>query len=984
MKMFREIMCCVLLMSGLIQISFAQKEASNWYFGNNAGLNFNAAGTEALLDGQLQTGEGCATISNRQGGLLFYTDGITVWDRNHNITPNGTGLLGSPSSTQSAIIVPKPNNANIYYIFTAAAGGGDDGLNYSEVNMALNDGNGDITPLKNIQLLTPVPEKVTAIDHQNGNDYWVVSHEWETNRFFSYLVSNSGVSTTPVISAVGSVHGPDFRHALGYMKISPNGEKLALAKWNSDSDVELFDFDTATGVVSNPIELSGVFFDNPADTPPTGPYGLEFSPNSKVLYVSDWGSTLFQSYRVHQFDITQPTAADILASDTILYEVDFLIAALQLGIDGKLYVSVPGFSSLDVIENPNELGVNANYVVGGVDLGGRFPAAGLPPFIQSFFDVGIEFEGTCAGVETKFSINTNESIDSVAWDFGDGNTSTEISPEHIYLNPGTYDVTLNINIPGGTESFDERIIIYDTPIVTTVGDYVQCDDISGDGVEVFDLSTKTAEVLNGQSNALFDVEYFLSEEDALTTTNPLPLNFTNTESPQTIYALISNVENGSCNAVVAFDLRVNAIPVANPVTPLVLCDNEIPDGSESIELSQFDSVVLGGQSQDEFNVSYHLNPTDANNGANPMISPYQNISNPQTIYARIENSFNSQCFDTTPITIEISGQIIAFQPDDISSCDESGGDGIGQFNLVAQDEQIINNQTGNFNISYHLSQISADTGLDPLPAFFQNETNPQTIYARIEPAGNPFCYDTTSFEIAVVPLPDMVEDETATVCIGERLRLEADFGFDSYLWSTGETTRSIFVEEPGIYTVNIGSLSQTTPSVTCFVTKTFTVDASSEATILDIEIQDWTESNNEITVFVSGEGAYEYALDNGFYQDSNTFTGLLPNDYTVFVRDKNGCGVVSEDVFLLYYPKFFTPNGDSYNPTWQIANAALEPDLEVSIYDRYGKLITQFGSNSIGWDGTYNGQKMPTSDYWFVVKRPKTGATYTGHFTLKR
>lgn len=982
--MIKELICYVLLMAGLIQTSFAQKEAANWYFGNNAGLTFNSGTPEALLDGQLVTGEGCAAISNRQGGLLFYTDGVTVWDRNHNIMPGGTGLLGNSSSTQSAIIVPKPNNSNIYYIFTVAANGTPDGLNYSEVNMALNDGNGAITNLRNIQLLTPVPEKVTAIDHQNGNDYWVVTHEWETNRFFSYLVSNSGVSTTPVISTIGSVHGPDFRDSQGYMKISPNGKRLAVAKKNSGGFVELFDFNNATGVVSNVIEISNIFFANPTGIPPTGPYGLEFSPNSQLLYVTDWGATVFQSYKVHQLDISLPTAAEIEASDTILREESFLIAGLQLGIDGKIYVSVPGFSSLDVIENPDELGVNANYVIEGVDLGGRFPAAGLPPFIQSFFDVGIEYEGTCAGVETKFSINTNENIESVEWDFGDGNSSTEISPEHIYLNPGTYDVTLNIDIPGGTESFDERIVIYDSPVINAVSDYVQCDDASNDGVAVFDLLTKTDEVLNGQSNTIFMVEYYASEEDALTSTNALPFNYTNIESPQTIFALTYNLENGACQAISQFDLVVNTVPVANAVDLIEYCDDDIPDGEVSIELAQFDILVLGTQSPNEFWVSYHLNQNDANTGADALSSPYQNISNPQTIYARVENIGNSECFDSTEITIEISGEIIANQPDDIFICDDTG-EGVAQFNLVAQDEQIVNNQPGNYNISYHLSQLDADTDSNPLTAFYENETNPQTIYARIEPAGNPFCYDTTSFNIGLVSPPDVIlEDEEAIVCIGERLRLEADLGFDSYLWSTGETTRAIFVEEPGVYTVDIGSLSQTTPPITCFVTKTFTVESSSEATILDIEIQDWTESNNEISVFVSGEGEYEYALDNGFYQDSNTFTGLLPNDYTVFVRDKNGCGIVSEEVFLLFYPKFFTPNGDSYNPTWQIANAVLEPGLEVSIYDRYGKLISQFGSNSIGWDGTYNGQKMPSSDYWFVVKRPKTGATYTGHFTLKR
>jgi hypothetical protein len=200
----RPIIILILLFSFFYNHS--QNEAAIWYFGSYAGLDFNNGDPVAITNGQLITNEGCATISNASGQLLFYTDGITVWDKMHNVMPNGTGLLGNPSSTQSGIIVPKPNNPNIYYIFTVDSEAGAAGLNYSEVDLTLNSGNGDITATKNIQLITPSTEKISAISHANGTDIWVVAHGWENADFLTYAVNYTWVYSLPVFSTVGYVH----------------------------------------------------------------------------------------------------------------------------------------------------------------------------------------------------------------------------------------------------------------------------------------------------------------------------------------------------------------------------------------------------------------------------------------------------------------------------------------------------------------------------------------------------------------------------------------------------------------------------------------------------------------------------------------------------------------------------------------------------------------------------------------------------------
>ncbi|MEM5566810.1 gliding motility-associated C-terminal domain-containing protein [Psychroserpens sp. AS72] len=366
-----------------VNFSNAQGESSIWYFGENAGIKFTDNTVEVLTDSQMNTLEGCATIADVAGDLLFYTDGITVWDKNHNVMLNGTDLLGNFSATQSAVVVPNPENTDLYYIFTVAAQATIDGLRYSEVDMTLNNGNGGVTANKNIQLSNNVvSEKISACKQGNDVGYWVVAHEWNSNNFLSFSITNLGVNLSPVISSVGSIHEGNNDTSIGYLKISPNDKRLALAKYQSTNGVEIFDFDNSTGIVSNALVIGGIF--NPITDLGSGAYGVEFSPDSNILYVSDLNFELNQS-KVHQFDLTQDTQTNVLNSDTIIYEGNKIVSALQLAIDGKIYASNFSISFLDVIETPNILGNGANYNIESIDLGEGVCLGGLPSFIQSFF-----------------------------------------------------------------------------------------------------------------------------------------------------------------------------------------------------------------------------------------------------------------------------------------------------------------------------------------------------------------------------------------------------------------------------------------------------------------------------------------------------------------------------------------------------------------------------------------------------------------------
>lgn len=423
----------------LLYLSFqvlAQGEANIWYFGSYAGVDFNGGSPVALTNGALSTGEGCASICNRNGNLLFYTDGITVWNRNHAVMTNGVGLLGDPSTAQSAVIVPKPGAPTHYYIFTVAAQGNPGGFCYSEVDMTQNGGLGDvIVATKNTQLFTPSAEKCTAVKHANGIDVWVIGHGIYNNTYYAYLVTCNGVGNA-VITSIGQNEGwPGW----GCLQASPNGQKLASAV--RASGFELLDFDNATGVVSNPINLGNV----------NDSYGVSFSPDNNVLY----GSKINDG-TVWQWNLQAGSPAAIVAS---IIQVGVAAGTaspyrggtLQLGPDGKLYFPAYGTPYLCAINNPNVVGAGCGFTNNAVNLAGRNAVLGLPPFVQSFFDTTQAIQYVlpgCANHPVNFSVNGNTSyLDSVHWNFGDAasgalNFSGSVSPTHTYASGGTYSVQL--------------------------------------------------------------------------------------------------------------------------------------------------------------------------------------------------------------------------------------------------------------------------------------------------------------------------------------------------------------------------------------------------------------------------------------------------------------------------------------------------------------------------------------------------------------
>ncbi len=322
----------------------------------------------------------------------------------------------------------------------------------------------------------------------------------------------------------------------------------------------------------------------------------------------------------------------------------------------------------------------------------------------------------------------------------------------------------------------------------------------------------------------------------------------------------------------------------------------------------------------------------------------------------------------------------AFKPKKMLVCRENGVQ-FGIFPLINQTQEILGNQNANnYNVTYHVSQVDANLGQNPLTDGFTNTSNPQTIFARVEHKILKLCYATTSFEIFIGVVPVLTSVQPILICNGIAKKLTADDGFPAYEWSTGETTQSIFVNQEGTYTVTVKNMYE---DLSCSASKDFIVTSSSIAAFESIDIVDFTSDKNVVVVHVTGIGEWLYSIDNINFQTSNTFTDLIPGIYTIYVKDNKGCGTAKDVFVLLYYPKYFTPNGDGYNDTWHIQFSNYESHLSVDVFDRFGKFIIRLKGGGDGWNGTYNGQELPSTDYWFVVKR-EDGTIYKGHFSLKR
>ncbi len=413
-----------------VSTGIAQKEITNWFFGYGAGLNFSNNHPAFVPNGQTDSWEGCSSISDQQGNHLFYSDGIRVWDSSHKIMPNGTNLQGDTIATQSVQIVPFPGNQYLYYVFTVNAIETKAGeLRYSIVDMRLNNGKGDITTEKNILLTAAACEKITAVKHANTNDVWIITHLFETNSFYVYRVSCKGIDPVPKLFSLGNLITGRVGNAIGYMKASPDGKKLAMASFLSV--VEVFDFDNNSGVISNARQIGN-------NRSSCAPYGIEFSPDNRLLYVTEiYDCGAIGNYKILQYNLEK---ADITASMvTVESAWGAPPGALQSGPDHKIYIAFSNSSFLGVIAQPDVYGPGCMYIKEYIALPDPATSGiGLPSFVSGFNRTILGNNiSLCEGTDTTLRIDLPNT--SILWSTGSEQNFFQVRQSGNYYVSVTHD-----------------------------------------------------------------------------------------------------------------------------------------------------------------------------------------------------------------------------------------------------------------------------------------------------------------------------------------------------------------------------------------------------------------------------------------------------------------------------------------------------------------------------------------------------------------
>jgi len=467
MKTIKNLILFALLLVVVDSHAQDHKRTAIWYFGQNAGLDFNTDPPTVLTDGQINTDEGCAALCDTNGNLLLYTDGMTVWNGNHQIIGNGTGLLGNGSSSQGVIIIPQPDNDSIFFIFTTEDRGGSNGLNYSIVNIRGNNNLGEVIQ-KNNQLITPVTEAIAAVYHGNGKDIWIVSHGYGNNIFYSYLLTSIGIIKCPVISYAGNPISGNPALAQTAMKIASKGNTLAITFYASiQGKVELHQLNCYTGKIENAFSIPGVIL----------PIGIEFSSNEQYLYVVERDNS------VYQFDLTENTNQGISDSRINIFPyTNNSKFALQRAKNSEIYLAIKDSFSLTRIKYPDLHDTAVGLQFQGQLISGK-AKVGLPNFVSSYFhrpSVSFKYDLNCSDNSISITEYDTFGANTFQWEIKKlsasitESVSSDKNPNFQFQDTGWYTIKLIASNGTLTDSVSKDIHIKSKFILNLGSDTTIC------------------------------------------------------------------------------------------------------------------------------------------------------------------------------------------------------------------------------------------------------------------------------------------------------------------------------------------------------------------------------------------------------------------------------------------------------------------------------------------------------------------------------
>lgn len=589
------------------------------------------------------------------------------------------------------------------------------------------------------------------------------------------------------------------------------------------------------------------------------------------------------------------------------------------------------------------------------------------------------------------------------------------------FTPITVDTTIYAritnSITGCYDIINFKLIADPAPLFSNpqniATDFQSCDDDgSDDGSYTFNLMRHAAMFTGSQINTLLTVHRL--QADAHTGNNPITnaATFQNTSNPQTLYYRMANTVTG-CYTVKPVTLSVKNVPAfMNPLninTSISECDLDgTADQKTAFDLTRHEAMFKGTQADIAF--SYHLTDADAQTNTNAIANPasYINTSSPQAIYVRMGYTA-ADCFAVTSFTITVNAIPVFNNPGNVSlkiqECDaDTVDDNSTTFDLTGHEQMFRGSQVA-MQFSYFLSDADAELAVNDIatPAAFRNTSNPQTLYVRMQNASTG-CFSITDFDIEVINLLEAGEPRSIALCDANGDGFQVfNLAQNTALLQNGNSATSVtYYKTLADANSQANALPLAYQNAAAYATETiwarlesiggcighdiksFTITVYNIPQItFEVEIADFTVSNNTLTVTMPGIEDYEFSLDDVSYTDNPLFSNLESGIYTVYVRSKTRCKTEQKEVVILNYPRFFTPNGDGENDTWRIPYLQLYPGANMNVFDRFGKLLYSFNANSAGWDGTYNGKPLPSTDYWFVLKFGDN-RIIKGHFAMLR
>jgi gliding motility-associated-like protein len=629
----------------------------------------------------------------------------------------------------------------------------------------------------------------------------------------------------------------------------------------------------------------------------------------------------------------------------------YTVTAIVRGKDGSVETLT---ETIDVKEPPKAYGINNIYACESVSGTG----------ISTSFDVSTITQQVIGGQTDK----------DVTFIDGKGNKYTSLPNPFTNTIKDRETITVRVAHKDNLCCYSETtfdLIVNPMPQLSAVSDLNTCDNDT-DGFAQFDL--KPLETLITGTATNIKVEFYHQNGQKIQT----PLNaITNIIAKEEIVKVrVINI-NTNCYNETSFKLIVSTLPIANPLQELLGCDDNNDGISEYFDTSDIESTVLGNQTGMKI---FYFN-ANGDQLPSPLPYPYKNTTkNKETITVRVTNSLTN-CYAETLLILKTASQPQINKPANKYACDE--GSGFASFDMSNLDTEIIGNQS-RLKIRYFDS--NGNELPSPLSALFKNtQSKFQTINVKVESEVNSLCNSATSFDLIINDLPSVKIEKTYYLCnLEPSIHISVDNNLDSYSWKFQESdgisnTNEANLVNAGKYTLVVG---KTQNNIYCENNFEFELIRSVLPTIKEVKYKELSD-NNFIEIVSTSNGNLEYSIDGVNYQESNYFPNIEGGTYIAYVRDKEGCGEDSKEVTLIDYPKFFTPNSDGHNDVWQIKSLNKFPNSKISIFDRYGKLLTELSEKDFGWDGFYNGKKMPSDDYWFKANL-NSKIIFSGHFTLKR